>query len=262
MNTASHIHDCCKQLKLGHLGKVYPQVQAESHEEFLLQVLQSEIRARQSAKIQRFIKKAGFSQHKSFEDYEPNGSVSYPETLSFEMLKDLTFMEKYENVMMLGAVGTGKTHLVKATGLEACKQGKNVRFFRVSDLVSILLEKHQNGTLHRFMRELRKVDLLILDELGFIPFHKDGSELLFDVIAESYETTSVMVTTNLEFGQWNTVFGDKRLTAAIIDRLVHHAHILSFTGQSYRLTNALSKQNNSTVEAIQEVKEELSESSY
>lgn len=91
------------------------------------------------------------------------------------------------------------------------------------------------------MKDLRKVELLILDELGFIPFHKDGAELLFDVISESYETTSIIVTTNLEFGQWNTVFGDKRLTAAIIDRLVHHAHILSFTGYSYRLTNALSK---------------------
>lgn len=81
------------------------------------------------------------------------------------------------------------------------------------------------------MREIKKVDLLILDELGFIPFHKDGSELLFDLISESYETASVIVTTNLEFGQWNTVFRDKRLTAAIIDRLVHHAHILTFTGE-------------------------------
>jgi DNA replication protein DnaC len=91
------------------------------------------------------------------------------------------------------------------------------------------------------MREMKKVELLILDELGFIPFHKDGSELLFDLISECYETASVIIITNLEFGQWNTVFGDKRLPATIIDRLVHHAHILSFTGESYRLTHALSK---------------------
>jgi DNA replication protein DnaC len=96
-------------------------------------------------------------------------------------------------------------------------------------------------TLTRFMRELKKLDLLILDELGFIPFHKDGADLLFSVIAECYEQTSIIVTSNLEFGQWNTILGDKRLTAAIIDRLVHHAHMLSFTGESYRLHHALSK---------------------
>ncbi len=220
---------------------MYPQIKADSHEEFLLQGLQAELGSRQSAKIQRLIKKAGFSQHKTFEDYVPNEAVTFPETLNLDMLKDLLFMERYENVMMLGSVGTGKSHLAAATGLEACRQGRNVRFVRVSGLVSTLLEKHQTGSLPRFMRELRKVELLILDELGFNPFHKDGAELLFDVISECYETTSVIVTTNLEFGQWNTVFGDKRLTAAIIDRLVHHAHILTFTGPSYRLKNALSK---------------------
>ncbi|MFD2117636.1 IS21-like element helper ATPase IstB [Paenibacillus yanchengensis] len=189
------------------------------------------------------MKKAGFSQQKTFREYDERlAATTFTESLTLEALKDLVFMERNENVMMLGSVGTGKSHLAVATGLEACKQGKNVRFFRVSDLVSLLLEKHQNGTLTRFMREMKKVELLILDELGFIPFHKDGSELLFDLISECYETASVIITTNLEFGQWNTVFGDKRLTAAIIDRLVHHAHILSFTGESYRLTHALSKQ--------------------
>lgn len=240
---ASQIQDYCKQLKLGHLGKIYAQIEAESHEAFLLQALQAELQARQTAKIQRFIKKGGFSHYKTFEDYEPNEAVIFPETLTMEMLQDLVFMEKCENVMMLGAVGTGKSHLAIATGMEACRQGKYVRFFRVSDLVSTLLEKHQNGTLKRLMKDLRKVELLILDELGFIPFHQDGSQLLFDVISECYETTSVIVTTNLEFGQWNSVFGDKRLTAAIIDRLVHHAHILSFTGQSYRLRHAMSKKS-------------------
>lgn len=240
---ASQIQEYCKQLKLGHLGKIYAQIEAESHETFLLQALKSELQARQAAKIQRFIKKGGFSHHKTFEDYEPNEGITFPETLNMEMLKDLVFMEKYENVMMLGAVGTGKSHLAIATGMEACRQGKYVRFFKVSDLVSILLEKHQSGTLKRLMKDLRKVELLILDELGFIPFHQDGSQLLFDVISECYETTSVIVTTNLEFGQWNSVFGDKRLTAAIIDRLVHHAHILSFTGQSYRLRHAMSNKS-------------------
>lgn len=242
------IQECCKQLRLGHIPKVYATLDFESQEEYLLALLQAEIRSRTSAKINRLIKKAGFSQQKTFENYEQGASTTtFTDSLSLEELKDLVFMDRNENVMMLGAVGTGKTHLCIATGLEACKQGKNVRFFRVSDLVSILLEKHQNGSLTRFMREMKKVELLILDELGFIPFHKDGSELLFDLISECYETASVIITTNLEFGQWNTVFGDKRLTAAIIDRLVHHAHILSFTGESYRLTHALSKKKRDEV---------------
>lgn len=236
------IQQCCKQLRLGHIPKVYTKLDYDSKEDYLLALLQSEMQARASAKINRLIKKAGFSQLKTFEDYELEASATkFTDSLSFEELKDLVFMERNENIMMLGSVGTGKSHIAVATGLEACKNGKNVRFFRVSDLVSILLEKHQSGSLTRFMKEMKKVDLLILDELGFIPFHKDGSELLFDLISESYETASVIVTTNLEFGQWNTVFGDKRLTAAIIDRLVHHAHILTFTGESYRLTHALSK---------------------
>lgn len=238
------IQECCKQLHLGHISKIYSTIDVESKEEFLLAVLQAELRSRTSAKINRLIKKAGFSQHKTFENYDPHASTStFTDSLALEELKDLVFMDRNENVMMLGSVGTGKTHLSIATGLEACKRGKTVRFFRVYELVSILLEKHQGGTLNRFMREMKKVELLILDELGFIPFHKDGSELLFDLISECYETASIIITTNLEFGQWNTVFGDKRLTAAIIDRLVHHAHILSFTGESYRLTHALSKKN-------------------
>lgn len=240
--SAAMIQECCKRLRLGHVAKAYLTINAESKEDFLLTLLQAEIRARTTAKITRLIKKAGFSQQKTFHNYDESlSATTFTESLTLEALKDLVFMDRNENVMMLGSVGTGKTHLAIATGLEACKQGKNVRFFRVSDLVSLLLEKHQNGTLTRFMREMKKVELLILDELGFIPFHKDGSELLFDLISECYETASVIITTNLEFGQWNAVFGDKRLTAAIIDRLVHHAHILSFTGESYRLTHALSK---------------------
>jgi DNA replication protein DnaC len=235
------IQDYCKTLRLGYVSQIYEQIQADSQEAYLLQLLEAEIEARKNTKVARLIKKAGFNQYKTFTDYDPSWALTLPETVTLEELKDLVFLEKQQNLMMLGSVGNGKSHLSVALGIEACKKGKNVSFFRVSDLVSKLLEKHQNGTLPRFMRELKKLDLLILDELGFIPFHKDGADLLFSVIAECYEQTSIIVTSNLEFGQWNTIFGDKRLTAAIIDRLVHHAHILSFTGESYRLHHALSK---------------------
>ena len=144
---------------------------------------------------------------------------------------------------MLGKVGTGKTHLAIALGVEACRQGHDVRFYRVSELVAKLQERHVSGTLTRFQKELMRCDLLILDEVGFVPFHQTGAELLFHVISECYEQRSLIVTSNLEFGQWNSVFGDTRLTKALVDRLVHHAHILSFTGESYRWRHALSSIN-------------------
>lgn len=140
---------------------------------------------------------------------------------------------------MLGAVGTGKTHLAIVLGVEAARQGKLVRFFRVADLVSILQYKYGDGTLARFRRKLAKADLLILDELGYVPFHQTGSELLFHIITDCYEHQSVIVTSNLEFSQWSTIFGDAKLTAALVDRLVHHARILAFSGESYRLRYAL-----------------------
>ncbi|KMZ44444.1 transposase [Bacillus sp. FJAT-27238] len=115
-----------------------------------------------------------------------------------------------------------------------------MRLYRVAELVSILQTKFHAGNPPKFQKELMDADLLILDELGFVPFHKDGADLLFHLISECYERISVIVTSNLEFSQWNTVFGDNRLTAALIDRLVHHAHIVAFTGESYRLRHALS----------------------
>ena len=123
--------------------------------------------------------------------------------------------------------------------MEACRQEYSVRFFPVAGLIATLQQKYTEGTLVRFRRELLKADLLILDELGYVPFHQTGSELLFNVIADCYERQSVIVTSNLDFGQWNTIFGDTKLTAAMVDRLIHHAHILTFTGESYRLRNAL-----------------------
>ena len=144
---------------------------------------------------------------------------------------------------MLGAVGTGKTHLAISLGVEACRRGHAVRFFRVADLVSTLQQKHAEGTLGRFRRELLKAEIIILDELGYVPFHQTGSELLFHVIADCYERQCVIVTSNLEFGQWSSIFGDSKLTAALVDRLVHHAHILGFSGDSYRLRHALGTHN-------------------
>lgn len=128
-----------------------------------------------------------------------------------------------------------------ALGVEACHQGLGVQFYRAADLVAVLQEKFAMGMLSRFREKIRKVDLLILDEVGYVPFNQTGSELLFNVIADCYEQQSVIVTSNLEFGQWTSVFGDNKLTAALVDRLVHHAHILTFTGDSFRLKQAMER---------------------
>lgn len=229
----------CKTLHLAYVMDSYEAIEFEDKEQFLLHVLQAEIQHREENRLKRLLRKAAFTQLKTLQDYDFS-AVTFPEHCTEVMLRDSCFLERKENVLMLGNVGCGKTHLATALGVEACRRGHTVRFFRVPDLVTILQEKHQNGTLARFQRELATCDLLILDEVGFVPFHQTGAELLFHVVSACYEHNSVIVTSNLEFGQWNTVFGDTRLTAALIDRLVHHAYILAFTGESFRLRHALS----------------------
>ncbi|MGA9175370.1 MAG: IS21-like element helper ATPase IstB [Thermoactinomyces sp.] len=221
---------------------VYETIPFENPTQYLHDLLNAEQRGRDQMRIRKLINKAKFPQMKTFEGYSFD-AITFPESINPEGLMRVDFIEKKENVIMLGAVGTGKTHLATAMGIEACKRGMKVRFFRVSDLISTLQMRFQAGTLHRFQKELLNSDMLIIDEIGFVPFHKDGSELFFNLMSECYERLSVVATSNLEFSQWNTVFGDDRLTAALVDRLVHHAHILAFTGDSYRLKNALSHQS-------------------
>lgn len=141
----------------------------------------------------------------------------------------------------MGNVGTGKTHMATALAVEACRKGISVQFFRVSELVETLKDKFNQGSIRRFKSKLKKTELLILDEVGYVPFDQVGSELLFNLIADCYERQSIIVTTNLEFGLWTSIFGDTRLTAALIDRIVHHASIISFPGDSNRLAEALKK---------------------
>lgn len=245
---ATTLRDYCKQLKLSTLAEVYEEVPYQSQEQYLTDLLAREVASRQDGRVTRLLKKAGFPSLKTLDDYvwDP---ITWPSSTSKEAILSLSFLQQQENILMLGGVGTGKTHLACALGMQACTAGKEVRFFRAVDLVNTLLEKHQEATLGRFMRDLQKSALLILDEVGFVPFHEDGSELLFNVVADCYEQRSVVVTSNLEFGQWNQIFGNNRLTAALIDRLVHHAHILAFTGESMRLRQAMERSQHVTLTA-------------
>jgi DNA replication protein DnaC len=222
----------CKDLKLAQIPGAYLEIAWENPEQYLTDLFGVELQARQISKVRTLIKKAGFPAHKTLEAFDW-GPVSLAGETS-------GFINRIENILAVGAVGTGKTHLATALGIKACSQRKSVRFYRCLDLVNILLEHHRQGRLGTTMAILGKCDLLIIDELGFVPLHRDGAGLLFNVEAQAYEHQSVIVTSNLEFGQWNSVLGDNRLTAALIDRLVHHAHILAFDGESYRLRKALS----------------------
>lgn len=230
----------CKTLHLAHLSEDFESVPFENKEQFLRECLLIEVRSRQTTKITRLIKKAKFRELKWLKNYEWTEQINLPATATKKDLYDLRFIKQKQNLLLLGTPGTGKTHLGTALGIKACEMGYDVRFFRVADLVGQLEEALKAGTLGRLKRQIEKSDLLILDELGYVPFQKQGSELLFHIIADCYERKSVIVTSNLEFGQWNRVFGDNRLTSALVDRLVHHAHVIAFTGESYRLKNALS----------------------
>lgn len=239
------IETCCKKLKIGKgFYEGYKDIQAETHEEFLLKLLEQELKNREIARKKRLLKAANFDVIKTFDNYSFD-EVQIPTSLSIENLKSGSFIEKKENLILFGPVGTGKTHLATAIGVEACNRGKPVKFFRTASLVNQLVSAKASGELPKLFKQIRKCDLLIrkcdlliCDEWGYIPFEREGTQLLFQVISECYETKSVIITTNLEFSKWNGVFYDEKMTSAIIDRLVHHSHLLIFTGTSWRLKHS------------------------
>ncbi len=151
-----------------------------------------------------------------------------------------------KSVIMIGNPGTGKTHVATALGIGACARGKRVLFSKVTELVTHLIEAREERQLTRMKKQLARLDLLILDELGYVPTSKLGAELLFDVISTAYERTSVIVTTNLPFENWTEVLGSERLTGATLDRLTHRCHILEVTGESYRLQDARRRRRRET----------------
>lgn len=207
------------------------------HLTFLLQLCELELIERERKAAERRLKAARFPAPKLLEEFDFSARPSINKPLLLQLVQG-EYLEKHENLLLVGPSGTGKSHLATALGMAACAQGRKVRFFRVTELITLLLEAKEERQLLRLRQQLAKLDLLILDELGYVPASKAGAELLFDVIATAYERNSLIVTTNLPFENWTEVLGSERLTGAALDRLTHRCHILETKGESYRLQDA------------------------
>lgn len=226
---------CCKALKLSHnIVEMAEQVEAESHQEYLLKLLRSELEHRESQRRDKFLKNAGFYSVKALDNFRFD-EVTLPAAVSVEYLRNCEFINTKTNLVMYGNVGTGKTFLSIALGVEACKKGIETRFFRTAALVNRLSEAKKSGTLSVLMKKLSKADLLICDEWGYVPLDRTGAQLLFEVISECYERNTLIINTNIEFSRWVNVFYDEQMTGAILDRVLHHCHLLLFPGQSNRM---------------------------
>ena len=177
---------------------------------------------------------------KTIDTYDFKAQSSINEPLVKELLRG-EYIDKRENVLLIGNPGTGKTHLACALAFSACARGRKVRFHTATDLVTQLVECREERKLQRLHKQLQRIHLLLIDEMGYVPFSKTAAELLFEIISRAYEHHSVMLTTNLAFEQWTEVFGSERLTGALLDRLTHRCHIIEANGQSYRLRQAIKK---------------------
>jgi DNA replication protein DnaC len=204
---------------------------------YLLRLTERELLDRERKSAERRLRDARFPVLKTVDAFDFAAQPGVNEVLYRELLRG-DYVERRENVLLIGNSGTGKTHLATALGFAACAQGRRVRFYGVTRLVTELLEARENRKLDRLMSQLEKLQVLILDELGYVPFSKAGAELLFDVVGRAYERQSLVVTTNLPFESWVEVMGTERLTGALLDRLTHRVHILEANGESYRLQDA------------------------
>ena len=233
------IKEYVKELKLPAVGREYQPLARQArqdgwpYEEFLRELLDAELRSRRDRTAKRRIHEARFPDIKTLDPIDGSAmeGVSRP---AIAELASCEFLARAEDVIIAGPIGTGKTHLAVALGVEAASRRHRVLFVRAADLVRDLLEARDARELGRLHRKIHRASLLIVDELGFVPFDRAGGELLFNLLSDRYERRSTIVTTNLAFSDWVQVLGDEKLTTALLDRLAHNAHILTTKGVSFR----------------------------
>jgi DNA replication protein DnaC len=239
------LHDL-KELKLPSVAAGWRRMAEESrrgrltHPQYLAELMRQELIDREERRIRRRVCEARFPVLKTLDgfDFAASGGLDRDEVLA---LFDCRFVEERGNVVFVGGVGTGKTHLSVALGLACCQRSHRVRFVTAAELTNELVEAKQRSRLGRVLERMARYDVVVLDELGYVPFDKEGADLLFGFITKVYERRSLIVTTNLPFGRWGEVFRDATAAAAVIDRIVHHAVVLTTDGESYRLRDATRK---------------------
>ena len=211
------------------------------HVRYLARLIELELLDREARMIDRRIKAAKFPAVKSLESFDFDALPGLNKKLVLDLARG-EFVARHENVIALGPSGTGKTHVTSGIGLAACQCGIKTRFTTAAALVHEMIEAQDEKRLLRLQKTLAAQELLIIDELGFVPLSKTGAELLFELISQRYERGATIVTSNLPFDEWTSIFGDERMTGALLDRLTHHVHILEMNGPSYRLAQSRSRQ--------------------
>jgi DNA replication protein DnaC len=236
----------CKELKLPGLRRGYRELAREamdkgvSHTQFLLSCLEQEAESRKEHRLRSRLRAARFPSMKTLADFDFSVVPTLPKSKVYS-LADGQFIRRKENLVCVGPSGTGKTHTVIALGLAAIEAGYRVRFIRTVTLAQELLQAQQDARLNKYLAGWRKVDLVICDEMGYVKLGP-GAPLIFQFVAERYETGSLAVTSNLEFSRWEEIFGDAAMTTALLDRLTHHCTVLLFQGESYRFRESARRQ--------------------
>lgn len=235
-----------RQLRLPTFAKNYAPFAADAaqqkldHVRYLLSLTEQEVHQREQNRLQSRLKAARFPIAKELAEFDFSAIPNLNKAVILDLARG-EYIQKRHSIIFLGNPGLGKTHLAVGLARAACHQGHKVRFWTTAGLVNELLQAQDEHRLHKMIASALKLDLVVLDELGFIPFTSTGAQALFTFCSELYERLSLIITTNLKFADWVQVFGDERLTAALLDRLTHHAHLIELIGESYRFRERMSQ---------------------